>query len=264
MASIVVYWIHLENHTDMFSQGYIGVSKDTKKRWSEHAKHTGNNHLLHAIKKYGWDNLVKEVILVADKAYCLMIEAKLRAEDKIGWNIVKGGGMPPHINVWNKGRKIPQEELDALKAKGFGFKKGHKTWNTGIKYTEEMKSKIYDIGSYTKGKPAWNKGKPILPHVKEMLRKALTGKMQSEESKLKKSLANKGRVFNRIECPKCKTIGGLTTMKRWHFDKCTGGKKIKARTTINGKRLYLGSFLTQKEVDLAIVNAYKGINYGTN
>ena len=32
MASIV-YWIHLEDHTDIFSQGYIGVSKDHKKRW---------------------------------------------------------------------------------------------------------------------------------------------------------------------------------------------------------------------------------------
>jgi very-short-patch-repair endonuclease len=106
-----VYWIRQTSHTDMFSQGYIGVSKDTKKRWNDHSKYTGNNHLLHAIKKYGWDNLVKEVILVADKAYCLMVEAKLRAEDKIGWNIAKGGGMPPHINVWNKGLTIDDERV---------------------------------------------------------------------------------------------------------------------------------------------------------
>ena len=220
MASIVVYWIHLEDHTDMFSQGYIGVSKDTKKRWNDHSKYTGNNHLLHAIKKYGWDNLVKEVILVADKAYCLMVEAKLRAEDKIGWNIAKGGGMPPHINVWNKGRKIPQEKLDSMKAKGFGFKKGYQTWNKGIKLNEEQLKNQFSLVQFVKENGAWNKGKPMLPHVKEILIKSLTGKIQSEESKLKKSLANKGRVFEKVTCPHCNTIGGLTGMKRWHMDNC--------------------------------------------
>ena len=74
--AVSVYWIHHPEHTDMFTQGYIGITKDIKKRWSDHAKRTGNNHLLHAIKKYGWDSLVKEVILVADEAYCLMVEAK--------------------------------------------------------------------------------------------------------------------------------------------------------------------------------------------
>ena len=153
-----VYWIHHPEHTDMFSQGYIGVSKDLKKRWNDHAKRTNNAHLLHAIKKYGWDSLVKEVVLVADEAYCLMIEAKLRAEDKIGWNIIKGGGMPPKVGGWNKGRKIPQEELDNIRAKGFGFKKGNVTWNTGKKLTEDQKAKQFKIGEFTKGKAPWNKG----------------------------------------------------------------------------------------------------------
>jgi hypothetical protein len=218
--SSVVYWIHLEEHTDMFSQGYIGVSNNTKKRWYDHSNKPCNNHLKNAIDKYGWNNLIKEVILVAEKTYCLIIEAKLRAEDKIGWNVTKGGGNPPHINIWNKGRKIPKKELDALKAKGFGFKKGHKTWNTGIKYTDEMKSKIFDIGSYTRGKAPHNKGKPILPHVLEAVKKANIGKPQSEQSKLKKSLANKGRIFKKITCPHCNKIGGLTGMKRWHMNNC--------------------------------------------
>lgn len=153
-----VYWIHHPEHTDMFSQGYIGVSKDIKKRWYDHAKHTGNLHLKHAIKKYGWDSLVKEVILVAEEAYCLMIESQLRTEDKIGWNIIKGGGMPPKTGGWNKGRKIPKEELESLRAKGFGFKKGNVTWNTGKKLTEEQKAKQFKLGEFTKGKAPWNKG----------------------------------------------------------------------------------------------------------
>jgi hypothetical protein len=218
--AVSVYWIHNPEHTDMFTQGYIVITKDIKKRWSDHAKRTANNHLLHAIKKYGWDSLVKEVVLVADEAYCLMVEAKLRAEDKIGWNIIKGGGMPPHINVWNKGRKIPQEKLDSMKAKGFGFKKGYQTWNKGIKLNEEQLKNQFSLAEFVKENGAWNKGKPMLPHVKEILIKSLTGKIQSEESKLKKSLANKGRVFEKVTCPHCNTIGGLTAMKRWHMDNC--------------------------------------------
>ena len=77
-----VYWIHHPEHTDMFSQGYIGVSKDLKKRWNDHAKRTGNLHLKRAIKKYGWDNLVKEVVLVAEEAYCLMIERFAKINEK--------------------------------------------------------------------------------------------------------------------------------------------------------------------------------------
>ena len=215
-----VYWIHHPEHTDMFSQGYIGVSKDLKKRWNDHAKRTGNTHLLNAIKKYGWDSLVKEVILVADEAYCLMIEAKLRAEDKIGWNITKGGGMPPKVGGWNKGRKIPQEELDSIKAKGFGFKKGHKTWNAGIKLNEDQLKKQFSLSDFVKEHGAWNKGKPMLSHVREAIIKHNTGKAQSKESKLKKSLANKGRVFEKITCPHCNAIGGLTGMKRWHMNNC--------------------------------------------
>jgi len=217
--SSVVYWIHLEEHTDMFRQGYIGVSNNTKRRFRSHEVRSGNNHLKNAIVKYGWDNLIKEVILVADKAYCLMIEAKLRAENQIGWNLIKGGGMPPNI-PWNKGRKMPKEELESLRANGFGFKKGHKTWNSGIKYTDEMKSKIFDIGSYTKGKSPHNKGKPILPHVKEALLKYNIGKVISEETKAKMSLANKGRVFPKVKCTYCDKVGEIIPMKRWHMEKC--------------------------------------------
>ena len=40
-------------------------------------------------------HLVKEIVLVADKAYCFSVEAKLRSLKDIGWNIAPGGGTPP-------------------------------------------------------------------------------------------------------------------------------------------------------------------------
>ena len=84
--------------------------------------------------------------------------------------------------------------------------------------------------------------------------KSVKGYVQSPEQRAKVAEKLKGYVHKKIICPHCNTTGGETTMKRWHFDKCTGGKKIKARTTINGKRVYLGKFLTQEEVNIAIKN----------
>ena len=60
--SSVVYWIRHEDHTDVFTQGYIGVSNNTAKRFEEHKNRPSNSHLKHAIKKYGWDNLIKTVL----------------------------------------------------------------------------------------------------------------------------------------------------------------------------------------------------------
>lgn len=186
-----VYWIHHPEHTDMFSQGYIGVSKDLKKRWSDHAKRTGNTHLLHAIKKYGWDSLVKEVVLVADEAYCLMIEAKLRVEDKIGWNITKGGGMPP-LTKWNLGKNLSNE----TKAKISINRKGKK-------HTKEMQEFITQnnliiAGQNTRfkqGQQPWNKGI----------------QMGKEATK---------HLHTELTCPHCNKHGMLGGMKRWHMNNC--------------------------------------------
>jgi len=214
-----VYWIHHADHTDIFSQGYVGVSKEVERRWNYHKSYGENTHLKNAINKYTWDGLIKEVVLEAKMDYCLDIEAKLRPSDKIGWNIVKGGGKPP-ISLWNKGRKIPADELEKIKAKGFGFKKGHKTWNAGKKYDDDMKSRMFNIAEYMKDKPSPFAGKPLPQHIIEAARQANLGKIQSEESNKKRSLANKGRKYPLITCPSCNKIGGATTMKRWHFDNC--------------------------------------------
>jgi hypothetical protein len=90
-----VYWIRLPDHDDILQQGYVGVANNVKKRWKVHKYSPENPHLKNAVKKYGWENLIKEVILTADRNYCEYIEERLRPEAGIGWNIVKGGGRPP-------------------------------------------------------------------------------------------------------------------------------------------------------------------------
>jgi hypothetical protein len=93
--STSVYWIHHKDHTDMFSQGYVGVSKNIEARWFRHSRYSDNQHLKSAIKKYGWDNLIKEVVLIGEETYCYKLETKIRPTKQIGWNIAEGGAKPP-------------------------------------------------------------------------------------------------------------------------------------------------------------------------
>lgn len=93
--SISLYWIRHKDHTDMFSQGYVGVSKNTEARWFRHSRYSDNQHLKAAIKKYGWDNLIKEIVLIGEETYCYDLEAKIRPAKQIGWNIAEGGAKPP-------------------------------------------------------------------------------------------------------------------------------------------------------------------------
>lgn len=93
-----VYWIHLPEHTDMLSQGYIGVTTGTvNDRFSQH-KHTtskGSNLTVHnAIRKHGAALIVKTLVS-ADEDYCYELESKLRPHRRTGWNIVVGGGKSP-------------------------------------------------------------------------------------------------------------------------------------------------------------------------
>ena len=233
-----VYWIHRPEHTDMFSQGYIGVSNNTKLRWHDHHVRTGNAHLKRAIAKYSWDNLVKEVIVIADELYCLAVEFKLRSKDKIGWNIVAGGGMPPS----SRGKKFIRSEE---------YKAQMSISKMGQKHTPETQTKINlnlteggKATRFVKGQVAHNKGQPMLPHVREAIRKSNVGRVRTQEerdnvskrmlghivtqeTRDKISIGNAGRKppmagkhFPRVICPHCNAEGGLTGMKSWHFDNC--------------------------------------------
>jgi len=233
-----VYWIHRPEHTDMFSQGYIGVSNNTKLRWRDHHVRTGNAHLKRAIAKYSWDNLVKEVIVIADELYCLAVEFKLRSTDKIGWNIVAGGGMPPST----LGKKFIRTEAHRAQMS---------ISKMGFKHTPEMQVRLNlnlteggKATRFVKGQVAHNKGVPILPHVMAAVMKANVGRIQpqeeidkraksllghivTQETRDKISIGNighkapmAGKHFPKVICPHCNTEGGLTGMKSWHFDNC--------------------------------------------
>lgn len=114
-----IYWIHLPEHQDILSEGYVGISNNPSKRLKSHRTRSNNPHLSNCFKKY--PNIVMDVLIEAEESFCKEIEEKLRPSKNIGWNIEKGGGKPPvlightHNNgrtPWNKGittGSIPEE-----------------------------------------------------------------------------------------------------------------------------------------------------------
>lgn len=88
-----VYWIRLKDHKDIMSDGYVGITNNFNKRMRQHkTKESGSKILSNSIEKYGWDNLIKSIVIIGDKNYCVEMEKILRPKQRIGWNIAIGGG----------------------------------------------------------------------------------------------------------------------------------------------------------------------------
>jgi len=85
-----VYWIHYPYYTDILAEGYIGITTCVERRIKEHM--SVNKLFKHRIHKGA---IVS--ILHSDLDYNLAItyEYNLRPYENLGWNIAKGGNIPP-------------------------------------------------------------------------------------------------------------------------------------------------------------------------
>ncbi len=242
MSVCNVYWVRQAEHTDIFSQGYVGITNNFTKRMEGHKNRPQNGHFRNVINKYGWDNLVKEVVVIAEEDYCLDVETKLRPEKGIGWNIAIGGGKPPVnrwslgtkgvVKAWNKGIPMSEESKQKLSNSLKGRKQspeaykqqalsrtGEKNVWYGKKFSDEYKAKL----SLAKiGKPSSRKGKKNSPEhtAKIKATKTLNPRIWTEEQRKQTSEAHLGRIHPRASCLNCRFEGGVTGMARWHFDKC--------------------------------------------
>ena len=156
-----VYWIHLAEHTDMYSEGYIGVSDEPAKRLKEHTSLVKNNkhynpYLSRVFKKYK-DTIIQTIIFEGGKSHCYLNEEILRPKPGIGWNINKGGDCPPST--------------------------------LGKSLSTEHKAKI-SIGNTGKKHPMTNE-------TKEKLSVALTGRVCSDEHKQKVREARKNQIITK-------------------------------------------------------------------
>lgn len=175
-----VYWIHLPEHTDILTQGYIGLTgKGTHRRFLSHKNSSKNPKLSHkiiskAFNKYG-DRLVVDTLVVCDKDYAKYLENALRPSDFIGWNMNAGGYTPSERTP--EQRKISAEKRKkTMEGRDIGGE-NHWNWKGGISLDRHIK------------KP-WTPEKRKAAGVKTAEKRR--GTKASEETRKKQSLAKAG------------------------------------------------------------------------
>lgn len=97
-AEAYLYWIRLPEHSDISTQGYVGITSNPKRRL------TGHNHALASkkgtkrkgyskkfVKHYDESSLLFEVVNCGSRDQIQQQEYMLRPDVGIGWNVAVGG-----------------------------------------------------------------------------------------------------------------------------------------------------------------------------
>lgn len=184
-TSCTTEMLHLVYKTTNLTNGryYIGIHSTE----NINDGYLGSGTLLaKAVIKYGRDNFRRDILSEWKTRDESKLEEKRLVDltDPLIYNMVAGGVCPPNT----KGRKRTPKQIELHRAKMIGRK-----------WSEVMRSK-------REGQPTWNKGLRTGP--------------SSDETKMKQSKAMMGRKKPVVVCPYCNKSGGVSPMKRFHFDNC--------------------------------------------
>lgn len=191
-AIAFVYWIHLPEHTDMLTQGYIGVTKNAVSiRFGQHASAAkcGSDLILHkAMRKHA--SVTTVVVFEGDEDCCYEFEQKVRPSRHIGWNIVEGGGKSPLSGVYGNdhpcfGRACSDETKEKISLANSGDKNGM------AKMVGELNH--FFGKTHTGVTKAILSAKPVSAETRAKQSLAKIGTKRSAESVKKTADANRGR-----------------------------------------------------------------------
>lgn len=96
MSKTFVYWLRHKDHVNPLKEGYIGITSNMRRRKLEHFRHyrsdVQNFHVYNAMRKYGLDNILMDVLCVCcSRDVAGDVEKAFRPESNIGWNAAAGG-----------------------------------------------------------------------------------------------------------------------------------------------------------------------------
>ena len=192
---------------------YIGQSINVERRFNEYRRLQckSQRKLYNSIVKYGWDSHEKHILEEVKNDFELIIRE----------------------NYWKDYYNVLQIPSLCLRKDGFGGKDSEETKKRkseslkGLKKSESHKQNMSRSAIIFQNRPEIKQLKRDFslseknPARSAEVRKKISesGKISQNrsETKLKKSLALKGKTK---QCPYCKKIGGLANMTRYHFDNC--------------------------------------------
>lgn len=204
----VVYWIRRREHSNINTEGYVGITNNFCRRTQFHMKYCYDNpRLKRAIAKY--QDIVIDVVYEGTKEECQARESIFRPLRLIGWNIAEGGGMPPN----NKGKKWSETHrekyLQSINERQSNFR------------TTEQRRK----GINTRKQNGYVEGKNLKP---ERIIDTIwwTNGQINRRSKLSPGDEwcrgrTKFQHYGEVKvCPHCSKSGKGSGMVRFHFDNC--------------------------------------------
>lgn len=170
-----------------------------------------------AIKKYGRDKFIKEVL-----EECLIEDLGIRERYYIelfnsmdlntGYNLRPGGD---HIHDYSQSfmDKMKRPKTEEWKAKKRGMKVHSQEFKDAV--SKRFKGKKYTTEELERRKII-NQN----PERNAKISKALKGRLMTSEQKKKLSEKAKERELNKLTCPHCGNMSSISNAKRWHFDNC--------------------------------------------
>lgn len=191
-----VYWIYNEECVSPETCGYIGVTYDPDSRFRSHQKKN---------KKIPNDSKIM-ILFEGTREECFQREYNYRPKANIGWNNAVGGS-----HGWRLGFTHSDETKTKMKAK----------------WTDERKEEhIERLKTHNHKLRGQKRPKQTLAISGE--KNGMFGQHHSEESKMKMSIARKGRPAHNkqnIVCPICGKSTNATHLKKYHGLKRNGERK---------------------------------------
>lgn len=193
-------------------KAYLGITNYTpEKRWQHHLYSALSNSKLAihcAIRKYGWDNFKKEILVEGSFAYVKELEIKAIAVFNsfapAGYNLTKGGdgtvGRIPSQEAINKTAYAAANPSDESRKKMSDAKKA--AWSNPTHRINMMQNRPSGVNHQSFGKPNAFRGQKHTQATKDKISKGLQV------------------VLNKVyTCPHCNKSGGFGLLA-WHFDHC--------------------------------------------
>lgn len=162
-------------------------------------------HLTSAIKKYGRENFVKDILFILDNKQDMFDRERELVNEEVvknplSYNLKIGGsgGNPGLVGAF-KGRTHSTETKEKIRKSALE------------QVTTDQKRQKLSQNNWSKKDPVGHK-----EHVTNINKNI--PKSESHREKLRES--NLGKKHDIISCPHCRQEGGARAMKRWHFDNC--------------------------------------------
>jgi group I intron endonuclease len=204
-----IYTIYSARNT-INNKVYIGFDSNYPNRQRIHKSASKNQDckFYRAIRKYGWDNFIWEIIYQStDKDHTLkeMENYFINEYDSFhnGYNSTFGGD-----GCFGRVRTSEERLKQSIKTKG---KPKPQTKEHIRKRTE---SRVINFKS----------GITPIPKLSEETKRKISlttrGVSKPMSENHKKNLKCHQNNTTKVDCPHCGKVGQLTNMKRWHFDKC--------------------------------------------